>query len=52
MEEQAFLDRFGVTVLWRSLKSYINKVMPKKVSDVTNDVGFITGVSTITFTGA
>lgn len=52
MEEQAFLDKFGVTVLWRSLKSYINKIMPKKTSDLTNDSSFITGVSTLTFTGA
>lgn len=47
-----FLDKTGVTFLWQSLKSYINKVMPQKVSELQNDSGYITGVSKITFTGS
>jgi len=50
--ENAFLDKFGVTVLWNSLKNYINKVMPKKLSALSNDEGYIKGISTLTFTGA
>ena len=50
--ENAFLDKFGVTVLWNSLKNYINKVMPKKLSAFSNDEGYIKGISTLTFTGA
>lgn len=50
--ENAFLDKFGVTVLWNSLKNYINKVMPKKISAFSNDEGYIKGISTLTFTGA
>jgi hypothetical protein len=38
-----YLDSTGLTHLWAKIKSYVSSNVPTKVSDLTNDSGFITG---------
>ena len=38
-----FLDETGLATLWGKIKTYVNGKMPTKVSQLTNDSGFITG---------
>ena len=36
-----YLDKAGLTYFWGKVKTYISGVVPTKVSDLTNDSGYI-----------
>ena len=41
MASTHFLDTSGLVSLWTKIKNYVNATVPTKVSDLTNDSGFI-----------
>src|SRR5574344_1617389 len=45
MAIKPYLDRVGLTNLWANIKAYVTSRVPTKVSELTNDSGYITGVS-------
>src|SRR5574344_892582 len=40
-----YLNKVGLTNLWANIKAYVTSRVPTKVSELTNDSGYITGVS-------
>jgi hypothetical protein len=40
-----YLNKVGLTNLWTNIKAYVTSRVPTKVSELTNDSGYITGVS-------
>lgn len=40
-----YLEELGLAALCSNIKAYVMNAIPTKVSDLTNDSGFITGVS-------
>ena len=44
-----YLDYNGLAYFWGKLKSYIAGVLPTKTSDLTNDSGYITGMTILSY---
>lgn len=48
MKEYRFLDRIGVAYLWKRMTQYVNGIIPKKLSQLENDEGYMTnGVTSV-----
>ena len=38
---EKYLDKTGLTYFWGKVKAYVSSVLPTKLSDLTNDTGFV-----------
>lgn len=48
MKEYRFLDRIGVAYLWKRMTQYVDGIIPKKLSQLENDEGYMTnGVTSV-----
>lgn len=49
MTVRKFADADGITELWSKVKSHVSGAVPTKVSDLTNDTGYITGMTILSY---
>ena len=42
MISNRFLDETGLIYFWNKIKTYFSSIIPTKVSDLTNDAGYLT----------